>query len=84
MFDHIIQRLIADRCTELNPGGSGHGLYRYKSGYSGRVFGLADLSLPLTPWRWWPALRDLAPMTPELQALYEADTPLVDAEIASR
>jgi hypothetical protein len=67
MFAHIIQQLIADGVTELNLGGTGisardesspeHGLYRYKSGFGGQVFELADLSLPLTPWRWWPALK---------------------------
>ncbi|HEY7683432.1 MAG TPA: GNAT family N-acetyltransferase [Gemmatimonadales bacterium] len=66
MFAHIIQQLIADGFTEMNLGGTGigardqaspeHGLYRHKAGYGGRVFELTDLSLPLTPWRWWPAL----------------------------
>jgi lipid II:glycine glycyltransferase (peptidoglycan interpeptide bridge formation enzyme) len=67
MFAHIIQQLIADGVTELNLGGTGigaraedsqeHGLYRYKAGYGGQILELADLSLPLTAWRWWPALR---------------------------
>lgn len=67
MFAHTIQSLIDDGFTEFNLGGTGigareetssdHGLYRYKSGYGGRVFELADLNVRLTPWRLWPAMR---------------------------
>lgn len=68
MFAHTIQRLIADGVTEFNLGGAGidareetssdFGLHRYKAGYGGRVLELAHLTVRVTPWRWWPAVKD--------------------------